>query len=71
MLLELLVGIVDAQLLEVVLVEDLEAEDVQHADELVRVLSLGHHVRRGMEQIENTVFLNQHDKTSQSFRSLE
>lgn len=42
MLLKLLVRVVDAQLFEVVLDEDLEAEDVQHTDELVRVLSLIH-----------------------------
>lgn len=39
-LLQLLVGVVDAKLLEVVLDEDLESEDIQHADELIRVLSL-------------------------------
>lgn len=39
-LLQLLVGVVDAQLLEVVLDEDLKTEDVEHADELVGVLPL-------------------------------
>ena len=37
-LLQLLVGEVDAELLERVGLEDLEAEDVEHADELLVVL---------------------------------
>ena len=35
LLLQLLVGVVDAELLEAVDLESLEAVDVQHADELV------------------------------------
>lgn len=40
MLLQLLVSVVDAKLLEVVFDENLKTENIKHADEQIRMLSL-------------------------------
>ena len=44
LLLQLLIGVVDAQLLETVLLEDLEAKDIQQPDELQPVVVLCLHL---------------------------
>lgn len=54
MLLQLFVGVVDAQLLEVVLNEDLETEDVEHPDELVGVLSLKQKIAQRQKEAANS-----------------